>query len=98
MDGPLILLVLLTLAGTLASALALTPLARVLALRLGVVDRPDGKRKLQQSPIRCSAAPQFVWELPAALVCWRAGLAVDGQHVAGCLRHQPGSALPFGRV
>jgi UDP-GlcNAc:undecaprenyl-phosphate GlcNAc-1-phosphate transferase len=35
----------------LATALALTPLARWLALRLGAVDRPDGKRKLQKQPV-----------------------------------------------
>ena len=51
MDGHLILLALLTLCGSLASALALTPLAQALARRLDIVDRPDGKRKLQQSPI-----------------------------------------------
>ncbi len=35
----------------LATSLALTPLARSLALRLGAVDRPDGKRKLQKEPV-----------------------------------------------
>lgn len=35
----------------LASAIALTPLARALALRLEIVDQPDGRRKLQKRPV-----------------------------------------------
>lgn len=40
-----------TFAVALAIALALTPLARWAALRLGVVDRPDGRRKLHKQPV-----------------------------------------------
>lgn len=36
---------------TLAASLLLTPIARLLALRLGAVDHPDGKRKLQKLPV-----------------------------------------------
>lgn len=36
---------------TFASSLLLTPAARAAARRLGVVDRPDGKRKLQKQPV-----------------------------------------------
>jgi UDP-GlcNAc:undecaprenyl-phosphate GlcNAc-1-phosphate transferase len=35
----------------LVASLALTPLARSVAVRLGAVDRPDGKRKLQRRPV-----------------------------------------------
>jgi len=35
----------------LAASLTLTPVARALAMRLGAVDRPDGKRKLQKQPV-----------------------------------------------
>jgi UDP-GlcNAc:undecaprenyl-phosphate GlcNAc-1-phosphate transferase len=35
----------------LAASLALTPVARSVAVRLGAVDRPDGKRKLQKKPV-----------------------------------------------
>jgi UDP-GlcNAc:undecaprenyl-phosphate/decaprenyl-phosphate GlcNAc-1-phosphate transferase len=35
----------------LAATLALTPVARLLALRWGIVDNPDGKRKLQKQPV-----------------------------------------------
>jgi UDP-GlcNAc:undecaprenyl-phosphate GlcNAc-1-phosphate transferase len=34
-----------------AYSLALTPIARFVALRLGIVDRPDGRRKLQKSAV-----------------------------------------------
>lgn len=34
-----------------ASALALTPVARLLALSFGALDRPDGLRKLQRAPV-----------------------------------------------
>jgi UDP-GlcNAc:undecaprenyl-phosphate GlcNAc-1-phosphate transferase len=43
-----LLTVLLTSFGV---CLALTPVARALALRCGLVDRPDGRRKLHQQPI-----------------------------------------------
>ena len=36
---------------TLVASLVLTPLARCLAARFNVVDAPDGKRKLQSSPV-----------------------------------------------
>ena len=41
----------LTLAGSLAAALLLTPLARCAARRWNVVDVPDGLRKLQRRPV-----------------------------------------------
>jgi UDP-GlcNAc:undecaprenyl-phosphate GlcNAc-1-phosphate transferase len=42
---------LLSFAGAAMATLCLTPLARWLARRTGVVDMPDGKRKLQRFPI-----------------------------------------------
>ncbi len=36
---------------TMAASLALTPVARHLAVRWGAVDAPDGKRKLQKKPV-----------------------------------------------
>jgi UDP-GlcNAc:undecaprenyl-phosphate GlcNAc-1-phosphate transferase len=42
---------LLCLAGSWALCLALTPLTRRLATRFGLVDRPDGRRKIQAVPI-----------------------------------------------
>lgn len=35
----------------MAASLLLTPFARLLAVRLGAVDRPDGKRKLHKQPV-----------------------------------------------
>src|SRR5688572_15865307 len=35
----------------LVGAVAMTPMARALALRLGVVDQPDGRRKFQKRPV-----------------------------------------------
>lgn len=35
----------------LAASLLLTPFARILAMRIGAVDRPDGKRKLHKEPV-----------------------------------------------
>src|SRR5262245_24544097 len=40
-----------TFAASLSLALTLTPLARSLALRWGLVDCPDGRRKVQSRPI-----------------------------------------------
>jgi UDP-GlcNAc:undecaprenyl-phosphate GlcNAc-1-phosphate transferase len=42
---------LLCLTGSCALCLVLTPLARRLARRCGLVDRPDGRRKIQAAPI-----------------------------------------------
>ncbi len=52
----------------LATSLALTPLARWLALRLGAVDRPDGKRKLQKEPVPRWGGVAVYLALLAALV------------------------------
>jgi UDP-GlcNAc:undecaprenyl-phosphate GlcNAc-1-phosphate transferase len=52
----------------LATSLALTPLARWLALRLGAVDRPDGKRKLQKEPVPRWGGVAVYVALVAALV------------------------------
>jgi UDP-GlcNAc:undecaprenyl-phosphate GlcNAc-1-phosphate transferase len=41
----------LSFATALAASLLLTPFARLLALRLGAVDNPDGKRKLHKAPV-----------------------------------------------
>ncbi|MGD9646810.1 MAG: MraY family glycosyltransferase [Pirellulales bacterium] len=42
---------LITFVATLAAALLLTPLARRLSILFGVVDAPDGRRKLQKTPV-----------------------------------------------
>ncbi len=52
----------------LATSLALTPLARWLALRLGAVDRPDGKRKLQKEPVPRWGGVAVYLALLAALI------------------------------
>lgn len=41
----------LSFATALAASLLLTPFARTLALRMGAVDKPDGKRKLHKAPV-----------------------------------------------
>ncbi len=51
MDGNQIIVIVLSLCGSLALALALTPLASRIAKSLRIVDRPDGKRKLQTTAI-----------------------------------------------
>ena len=40
-----------TFLAALFGALVLTPVARRMAIRLGIVDRPDGKRKLQANAV-----------------------------------------------
>ncbi|MBX9789059.1 MAG: undecaprenyl/decaprenyl-phosphate alpha-N-acetylglucosaminyl 1-phosphate transferase [Pirellulales bacterium] len=41
----------ITFAATLAASLLLTPVARRLAILFGAVDAPDGRRKLQKTPV-----------------------------------------------
>ena len=46
--------------GSAVLALLLTPLRGALAFRCGLVDRPDGKRKIHSRPIpRAGALPYF---------------------------------------
>lgn len=45
------MILLLAFTAALCTSLVLTPVARAVARHLGVVDRPDGKRKLQQAPV-----------------------------------------------
>ena len=58
----------LTAAASLCSALLIAPLMAVLARRLGVVDRPDGHRKLHASAVPLTGGPTILLSVFAAML------------------------------
>src|SRR5689334_17678594 len=58
--------------------LAFTPLARALARRVGLVDRPDGRRKLQSNAIPVAGGPAVLISVTAAV-----GIALAAASWAG---------------
>jgi UDP-GlcNAc:undecaprenyl-phosphate GlcNAc-1-phosphate transferase len=72
--------------------LAATPLARALARRVGLVDRPDGRRKLQSAAVPVAGGPALFVAVAAAVAVaalagggWGAGVDVRPGAVAGLL-------------
>ena len=65
------LLVLTTLA--FLAALLTTPVVRFLALRLGWVDRPDGRRKIHEQPVPRLGGVAIAFSLLATVAAWLAG-------------------------
>jgi UDP-GlcNAc:undecaprenyl-phosphate GlcNAc-1-phosphate transferase len=62
----------------LAAALALTPVARALALRLSILDAPDGRRKLQQRAVPLFGGVAVYFALVLGLIV--INLAVGNQY------------------
>ena len=62
---------------SLVLSLALTPLVRSLALRLRLVDKPDGRRKMHDSPVAVAGGLVLFVSMAVALVAvlFGAGLA-----------------------
>jgi UDP-GlcNAc:undecaprenyl-phosphate GlcNAc-1-phosphate transferase len=61
--------------------LVFTPFARSLALRIGLVDRPDGRRKLQSSAVPVAGGPALLVSVTVAVglalaVAWWSGTVV----------------------
>jgi UDP-GlcNAc:undecaprenyl-phosphate GlcNAc-1-phosphate transferase len=84
MDGLLLTaLAALVLCG--CAALVLTPAARALARQLGVVDRPDGVRKLQQRPTALLGGVAVYGSLLVGLAAWQGPPVHDGLLSAAAL-------------
>ena len=69
---------LLTFAVACAASLLLTPLVRRVALRCGVLDRPDGKRKLHGRPVPLWGGAAVYLALVVGLLAARYGAFGNG--------------------
>jgi UDP-GlcNAc:undecaprenyl-phosphate GlcNAc-1-phosphate transferase len=78
---------LLCLVGSCALCLAVTPLARRLAIRGGLVDRPDGRRKIHARPVPLAGGLAVFVSATTAVA---AGLAVPGPLRAHAAREAGG--------
>jgi UDP-GlcNAc:undecaprenyl-phosphate/decaprenyl-phosphate GlcNAc-1-phosphate transferase len=96
----------LTFGVSLAASLVLTPLARGLATRCGLLDRPDGQRKLHHKPIPVAGGMAVFLSITVAMAClsWLrsfpeavgAGINLGGLFLAGAVICALGVADDFG--
>src|SRR5262249_1112934 len=68
-------------AGTFFLCLAVGPLVRALALRVGLVDRPDGRRKLQHQAVPVAGGLAILASAAAVLAAALLFRAPDGPRV-----------------
>jgi UDP-GlcNAc:undecaprenyl-phosphate GlcNAc-1-phosphate transferase len=68
---------LILFAGSLALSLALTPLVRALALRVQLVDHPDGRRKMHERPVAVAGGLILFASMTVALFAAVAVLGLD---------------------
>src|SRR5205807_10565410 len=81
------------LAISFAASLALTPVIRILSVRCGLVDHPDGRRKIHGRQIPLAGGPSVLVSVVLAFVVFSLsqtvpvdqdeGMKLSGLHVAG---------------